>query len=320
VKYRQALQVRLQERYRRLYKAHWQGYNHEATYLVEFIRSTPALQFIVAGLDSALPELDCDKWLAEHFGWQQFELPPTEEGRAKLAWFLLQQWANQPQAASMFGHNLEPQGDLATGAHVATEQIVEPLIEYLQESLGEAADVLYLLERYVRRLELFDKDPLWARYEADRAHGEAIYDAHLRQFLFDQGIDYPFSQPRSASGEADVVADLSSDEPLVVEVKLFDGASYNKAYVAKGFRQAVKYAQDYGKTTAYLVIFNISEKQLQCPTDGEPGEWPPRVETGGVTVFLITVRARPMASASKQPKSATTVITREDLVTPDSDG
>ena len=275
MRYRESLQVLLQERYRRLYKANWQAYHHEAGYLVEFIRSTPALQFLADSVERAVPELDPGKWAAENFGWQRVDLPPTEDGRAKLAWHLLRHWATEPQAASMFGHNLDHEADLPEGARLATEQIVEPLVEYFQQHLGGSSDVLYLLERYVRRLEWFEKQHLWDRYRADTQHGEAIYDADLRRFLFDQGIDYPFSQPRSASGEADVVAEPFGDDPFVCEVKLFDGGSYGKAYIGKGFRQAVQYANDYVKTTAYLVIINVSDRQLELPTDGQPAEWPP---------------------------------------------
>jgi hypothetical protein len=314
MKYRQALQVRLQERYRRLYKAAWMSYHNEAAYLIEFIRSTPALQSLVEDLERSLPELDPEKWASDHFSWQEMELPPIEKGRAKLAWHKLQQWSVQPQAAAMFGHQFDHDADLPQGARIATEQIVEPLIEYLQEHLGEAADVLYLLERYVRRIEWFEKERLWAAYEADTRRGEAIYDEDLRKFLFEQGIDQPFSQPRSVSGEADIVAELPTDDPLVCEVKLFDGASYSKAYVAKGFRQAVQYAHDYVKTTAYLVVFNVSNKGLEFPTDADSKEWPPRVECEGVTVFLVRVRARPQPSASKQPKAPMVTIAREDLV------
>lgn len=314
MRYRQSLQVRLQERYRRLYKAAWQSYHNEASYLVEFIRSTPALSALIAHLEDALPDLDPEAWASEHFSWQDIELPPTEEGRAKLAWHLLKKWSTEPQAASMFGHTLDHDANLPQGARVATEQIVEPLIEYMQEKLGEAADVLYLLERYVRRVEWFEKDRLWAAYESNTSRGEAVFDKDLRQFLFEQGIDYPFSQPRSASGEADVVADVADDDPLVCEVKLFDGDSYGKSYIAKGFRQSIQYSHDYNKTSAYLVIVNVSDKQLELPTDGEPKEWPPRIEAEGVTVFLVRVRARPQVSASRRPKSPRVEISREDLI------
>jgi len=209
-------------------------------------------------------------------------------GRAKVAWHLLRQWAEQANAAAMFGHQLHPSDrSIDAGARVASETVVEPLTEYLQERIGEASDVLYLLERYVRRVEWFEQDRLWTAYEADTAHGEAIYDKDLRRFLFDQGIDYPFSQPRSASGEADVVASLDEDDPLVCEMKLYDGEKYSKAYLAKGVHQAVGYARDYGKSSGYLVIVNLSKKHLRLPSDGETNEWPPRIDVGGITVFLF---------------------------------
>ncbi len=193
--------------------------------------------------------------------------------------------------------------------------MIEPLIGYFQQHLAGSSDILYMLERYVRRLEWFDKRRLWEQYAADKAHGEAIYEHDLRRFLLDQGIDYPFSQPRSSSGEADVIAEVDTDDPLICEVKLFDGANYGKAYVGKGFRQAVQYANDYGKATAHLVVVNLSDKQLELPTEGQPGEWPPRVDSQGVTVFLIRIRARPQLSASKQPKPTTVTIDLSDLHT-----
>lgn len=31
----------------------------------------------------------------------------------------------------------------------------------------------------------------------------------------------------------------------------------------------------HGQHTAYLVIYNITDKLLELPTDGTPGAWPP---------------------------------------------
>lgn len=314
MRFKQSLQIQLQERYRRLYKANWQMYEQQAGYLVTFIEQTPALKAIVDHSDRSEPDLDPEKWAAENFGYNHAKLPPTQAGQAKLSWYLLRRWSREERAAAMFGHFLDTsQNDLPSGARHATEQIVEPLIEYLQEQLGAASDVLYLLERYVRRFEWFERRPLWDRYENDTKHGESIYDEDLRRFLFEQGVDYPFSQPKSASGEADVVADLSGEDPLVLEVKLFDGGSYGRSYVEKGYRQAIQYAHDWGKSTAYLVVFNLSEKQLVLPTTGKASDWPAEVEHQGVTVYLIQVRAKPAASASKQAKPAVVRLTLQDL-------
>lgn len=55
----------------------------------------------------------------------------------------------------------------------------------------------------------------------------------------------------------------------------------------------IKYAHDYNKSVAYLVVFNMTEKLLQFPTDGPAGDWTPYVELGGVRVYYIGVRVHP---------------------------
>jgi len=312
MRYREALQVQLQERYRRLYKAASGAFHSEVGYFETFIRSTPALSAIVARLEVGEPDIDPDSWVAEHCTWQVFEMPPTEDGRAKVSWHLIQQWKEDRHSAAMFGHNISRENDLEAGCRTATEQIIEPFVEYLQRALGTASDLLYLLERYVRRLEWFEKERLWGSYLADTSRGEALYDSDLRRFLFDQGVDFPFSQPKSASGQADVI-DLARDEPLVCEIKLFDGDRYSKSYIAKGFRQALQYARDYGQTSAFLVIVDLSELDLRLPTDGAAGDWPPRVESSDVTVYMVRARARLMPSASQQSALRAVTVSKDDL-------
>jgi hypothetical protein len=313
--YQRDLQVRLQERYRRLYKAGFRQYKHEAGYLVAFIRATPALLYLVETIQRSEPEIDPAKWIEEHISLQQVDWPETEIGRAKVAWYLLQEWAQSDQGAAMFGYTIDrSRNDLNVGARTATEAVVEPLIEFLQERIGEASDILYLLERYGRRVEWFDQDRLWALYQADTPRGEAIYDSDLRRFLFEQGIDYPFSQPRSASGETDVVANIEGDDPLVCEIKLYDGGRYGKPYLAKGVQQATSYARDYGQATAHLVIVNLSAKMLKLPSDGDLGQWPPRIDIAGVTVFLIQIRGLPQGSASTRGTADVVTVTKNDLL------
>ena len=49
------LQVRLQERYRGLYKANFQVYKNEAGYLVKFIEATPALRYLIEDVGRSEP-------------------------------------------------------------------------------------------------------------------------------------------------------------------------------------------------------------------------------------------------------------------------
>ena len=68
-------------------------------------------------------------------------------------------------------------------------------------------------------------------------------------------------------------------------------------------------AHDYGQHTAYLVIYNITDKLLQLPTDGTPGAWPPYTELTGVRVYFIHVRVAPPTTASKAGKATRVTLT-----------
>jgi hypothetical protein len=196
----------------------------------------------------------------------------------------------------------------------ATTAIVEPLVNYLEETLGSSSDILYLLEKYRRRVEWFEQARLYEAAQGDRRVGETAIDRDLRQFLFDQGVDYPYSQPASASGKADVVSELESDDPLVCELKLYDGDSYGLPYLAQGANQAFRYARDYGKPAAYLVVANMSDQRLDFPSDADPREWPPRLSVAGVVLFFVAVQVKPLSVASKQRGASTRPISRADLL------
>ena len=205
------------------------------------------------------------------------------------------------------------------------------MIAYDQADLARAifseiGDALFLLDPDTDRLleanpvalrmTGFTRDELLDAYEADTQRGEAVYDTHLRRFLFGEGFSMPFSQARSPSGDSDVVTHLE-DEPLVCEVKLFDGDRKNKHHVATGVHQALLYAQDYGQSAAHLVIINLSGRPIELPTDGKGDSGLPYLDLSGVRIHFVPVRARRLASASKLGRAEPFVFTRGDLVEPD---
>ncbi len=319
MRYQRRLQIQLQEQYRRLYKVDWSSYSNQARYFVDFILRQPALSYLVESLERNLPELNPDTWINEHFSGREHEWPHTEVGKLKVCWHMLNRIAQGEEASHFAIRFSGNNGNIPTAIRAMTEQAIEPLVEYLQEQVGEQSDVLYLLEKYRRRVAWFEQNRLWSEVEAEqtkegRAQVEAIYDRDLRRFLFEQGIDYPFSQPVSASGRADIVSDVESDNPLICEVKLFDGDTYGVPYLAKGLNQALSYAEDYGKSEAYLVVINLTDRPIDMPTDGENGDWPPRLMTGSVTVFLVIVQGKPMPSASARGKVKPWSVGRKDLI------
>jgi hypothetical protein len=132
----------------------------------------------------------------------------------------------------------------------------------------------------------------------------------------DQGIDFPFSQPRSPSGEVDVAAALGSDDPLSLEVKLFlPDASKDKAYVRQGFAQAYRYASDYGLPVGYLLVFNLTPQALIFEVENKRPGSPPAIHHGDKTIFLIAVDTHPeRPSASKDRQLEREVIAEKYLL------
>lgn len=314
----QDLQLALRERYRRCLVQGCETLAHETSLTRDWIRSQPALMSILTAAGRFEPSLDVHGWLAS-FGQLNRGLSwpsRSEAGRATLAWAAFNAVADDPggdvQTMIRYAHWLGEGGNLNDDARLLVERIYQPLFDYLTDHIAQGGSVLYLLERFARSVEWFDRDQLYAAYAADTSKGEGVYDRALRQFLFREGVDMPFSQAKSPSGVSDVLGDLTSDEPLVCEVKLFLS---DKRPVATGVHQAVMYAQDHGQSTAYLIIINLSGRPLNLPTDGPTGQTPSYLDISGVRVYLVALRALPPArSASKAGKASPITITRAQLL------
>ncbi len=194
------------------------------------------------------------------------------------------------------------------------EQVVRPLFDYLDESLGNVSSVLYALGRYIRQVEWFDQKSLYGEFTANTRKGEEVYDRHLREFLFREGLNMPYSQMQSPSGRSDVLSNLEGDDPLVCELKVYDGDNRDVAHLAAGVTQAMHYASDHGKSAAYLVIVNLATRPLQLPNDGPDVTYPGYLDLPGARVYFVQVRGLPRESASKQGKTDPLIVQRTQLV------
>ena len=197
------------------------------------------------------------------------------------------------------------------------DKVVEPFINFIHDQIDDSGNVLYLIERFKLKCEWFRRDELYSLYAKDTRNGERNLDQELRAGLFDGGIDYPFSEPSSPSGRADVVALLESDDPLVLEVKVFDpGLSRSTSHIRQGFQQVQRYAQDYNQIVGYLVIFNCSDKQLVIsPSSPSETDFPPRISYGGKTFFVISIDVHPnVPSASTERPADRIVISFEEII------
>ncbi len=176
------------------------------------------------------------------------------------------------------------------GLRKVTELFVLPIYHLLVDQAKSSSTMLYSLLRYKRWAEWFETTELRGMYRANGDAGERSLDQSLRRFLFESGIDYPFSQPASPRGKVDVVAGLETDDPLVLEIKVWDSSKrYRENRVRDGLRQAMKYASQYGKDKGHIVVFNLDEKPLSFTNQSNKSEWPPRVECGGRAFYFIDV-------------------------------
>ena len=313
--YLRDLRVRLQERRNRLYRAGFKGYEDELRYLFHFLDENSYTRSLLSVLDEN-PSVDFEQWAKELEEMRGLQFPESEEGRAKICHQILrrcnnagewQRWIRIFSPAHKFDDQFQ---DL-------TEAVVDPLVNFLHDRIDDAGNVLFVIERYKLQVEWFKREELYHLYKSDTSIGEASLDRQLRAALFEGGIDYPFSQPASPSGEADIVASLGSNDPLVLEVKLFDPElSKSTAHLRQGFHQVLRYANDYNQSVGYLVIFNCSDSQLVvASTEAEQQSFPPRINYGSKTFFVIPIDIYPNTlSASREKPSTRQVINQQDLI------
>lgn len=159
------------------------------------------------------------------------------------------------------------------------------------------------------------KKRLSALYINATANYEQIFEDDLRLYLFDQGIDYPFSTPKSTSGRTDIVGEIHTDNPIVIEVKIFDRAkNYGKQRIKEGFAQIVKYTGDYNKNLGYLVIFNMDNAELDFSFDNASNRFPPVLLYNNKHYYFIVINCLETVSASKIGKIETVTIKDNDII------
>ena len=311
------LRVRLQERRNRLYKTGYRTYNGELLYLLQFLDGNQYTRSLLNELDVSTA-VDFEQWVSKQ-GIQNVQFPQSEAGRAKACYDILKRCATDENRfewqrwARLFSSERNYDDMLRD----FTEAVVDPFVNFLHDQIDDGGNILYLLERFKLKAEWFRRKELYRLYQGDTSVGESSLDQELRASLFEGGVDYPFSQPSSPSGKADIVALLGSDDPLVLEVKVFDpDRSRGKSNLRQGLHQVLRYANDYNQSLGYLVMFNCSDRQLVISSEEASGaEFPPRITYGGKTFFAIPIDIHPdIASASKEKPASRLTIGYKELI------
>lgn len=202
------------------------------------------------------------------------------------------------------------------GEKAIVENYIAPIVEYLTDKLESSNSVIYLLEKYKKRTEWFTKDNLYQKYKDATKNYEGILEDDLRLFLFDQGIEYPFSSPKIGKNDrTDVVGNMETNDPLIVEVKIYDSSkNYKKNRIKEGFEQALSYANTYNKNIAYLTVFNVDDIDIVFDTEEFGTTFPSSITQGNITVYFVVIDIYPKNSSSTRKNPKKEIIKKSDLI------
>jgi hypothetical protein len=290
----------LQTRKNRVLRANDSTFALELKGFFDFLNSKPILKGLREELDLGRPVFTNDNVLEIGPNIPGLEIPRLKHCLGILDYCAgIEEETELENFLVQLCYNISENIDIKESLNLFRDIFFLPFYEYLDEHVEDYGIVLYLLHRFKFRTETFDRDYMQKLYESDPKRSESLLDKEVRKFLFDQGLDYPLSTPLSPSGRSDIVADLHTEDPLVLEVKILDldRNGYDKSYIRQGFKQIFDYANDYNKSVGYLLIFNASEVDL---TFNLKNKSETRIELGGKTFHIVVVNIYPETTPSSK--------------------
>jgi hypothetical protein len=308
--YLKAARVKLQERKNACLRADYTAAEQYIGQFLSFAQSDPVVRTVIAELSLIAQAKHVEIEQRIDPNRRRLDLPRDRGECAAFHLRLLERLADpDPKMQihrfhSIFGRGSAKFQDMFDDFF---EQVLQPLCSYIDERIDDGDLLLYMLCRYQRECAWFQNQALVELAErADSKKLEETMDSHLRGWLFREGIDYPFSTPRSPSGRADIVV-WHGEEPLAIEVKVFDAENRDCGHVKQGLWQAHRYAADYSKPFGYLVVFNTSADLLSF--EGNLAvSGPPCILVGDRNVFAVTVNVSPPRESASKEKPVKTVV------------
>jgi hypothetical protein len=277
------LRVKLRNRRSRIVSCGYQDFLPLTKQFFAFLDSNSVLRAIVAELlarnQKIVNEVGTIDVNVKVFG-------ETGEEAAAVGYLKWRSFSNQTNPHGFYSTAFR--GGFDEGSGIYKDWYVEPLFDYLDEILDDGNVVLATLIRYKRKVEWYRRREVLSLYEDDTSHGERNLKRHLFEFFFDQGLQFHV-EPLAASGEPDVVSLDNSQHHFIGEAKIFDPeGSRGASYIKKAFYQAYRYCLDYNEPIAFLIVFNVSEKQLRVEVPSDP-DGVPRFEYNHKSIFLVVV-------------------------------
>lgn len=288
------LRTNLQEWKSRLYRATYQQFGHQLKYFFQNIDNNSQLLGLIndAKNDFPLTTQQLDEYIENINIGNQFSYE-SEVDQAAFCYQILKHFFTKYSTYEIHHYTTFLRRDFEDTKNGILEEFISPITYFLHDKLDKSNSIIFLLEKYKRRTEWFTKDELLSQYKKATKNYEKIFEDDLRIFLFDQGIDYPFSTPSSASGRADIIGEIETEDPLIIEIKIVDkDRGYGKERIKEGFTQIVKYANDYNKDVGYLAIFNIDNLVINFKFDDSTKVFPPSFNFDNKTFYFIVINTK----------------------------
>lgn len=314
--YNHNLRTSLQEWKNRLYRATYDQFGHQLKYCIGNIESNKILNSFLneAILRFPYPEEQLKKIVDSREYSRHIKEFENEIQHSSYCFHMLKYFIKICKSFNLHHYNVFS-GDFEDEKKTIIEDYITPIFYYFHDKLDKSNSVIYLLEKYKKRTEWFTYNELLEKYITAEKNYEKIFEDDLRLFLFDQGIDYPFSTPKSTSGRVDILGSIDTEDPIVIEIKIFDREKgYGKKRIVEGFSQIIKYSNDYNKNIGYLIIFNTDEVELDFVLSEKSNIFPPMILFNNKTYFLIVINLFRGVSASKIGKTEAVPITESELI------
>lgn len=314
--YNHNLRTNLQDWKNRLYRGTYIDFGNQLKYFFHFLENDKVLKGLIdeSCLRYPLTE-DQLREFDDKIGKGMRIEHDNQENHAAFSYLFLKYLINIHTFRQIQHLNIFRAKDFEGVKNMLIEEYISPIIYYLHDRLEKSNSILYLLEKYKKRSEWFKKAELNISYSLATANYERIFEDDLRLYLFDQGIDYPFSTPKSTSGRADIVGEIDTLDPIVIEIKIFDRSrNYGKNRIKEGFAQIVKYTTDFNKDLGYLVIFNMNNVEIDLKFPESNKLFPPMILFNNKSYFFIVINLFELDSASKLTQIESIEVTENDLI------
>ncbi len=311
--YVQNIRYKLQKRVRRVNSSEYQVFHYVLKQFWGFINSQPLLVGILQELENKISTVEEE--VEELFSSNIAIVYGSEDENSVACYLVIKKCVESEDTnieisisrryskARNYNEMLEAFKDI----------FVEPLYEYLDENLDDNGFILAILRKYKHKCEWFQRQDLYQRWAENTTVGEKLLALHLYEYLHDQGVEFTI-EPVSASGEADLVAAQSSNEPLIADAKIFNPEKRKDLnYISKGFRQIYTYTLDYNEPVGYLIIFKTCEDDLKL-SFANYSQMTPFVQHNNKTIYFLVIDIYPYdESASKRGKLKSFELTEEEL-------